>query len=179
MTDRRSTALAVLARRSLAALLALGLVAGCSRGTPQSAAPASSSATAAVYPGRSWARIGRPEEAGFSSARLAEVVERADSLGTTGLMVAVGGRVLLEHGDVEEVSYLASVRKSILSMLYGNYVANGTVRLDRTLAEMGIDDRLGLTEAEKRATIRDLLSARSGIYHPASNAGDDLASAPP
>ena len=169
----------MVARRSIAALLAIALGAGCSRGASQSAAPASSSASAAVYPARSWERIGRPEDAGFSSARLAEVLKRADSLGTTGMMVVVGGRVLLEHGDVEEVSYLASVRKSILSMLYGNYVANGTVRLDKSLAQMGIDDRLGLTDAEKRATIHDLLSARSGIYHPASNSGDDLASAPP
>ncbi|HXV86131.1 MAG TPA: serine hydrolase, partial [Gemmatimonadales bacterium] len=32
---------------------------------------------------------------------------------------------------------------------------------------------------ERRATIRHLLMARSGVYHAASNAGDDLASAPP
>ena len=179
MTGRSSTVLALVARRSFAALLALALAGGCARGTPQSAAPASSSVSAVVYPGRSWERIGSPEQAGFSSARLAEVARRADSLGTTGMMVIVGGRVLMEHGDVQEISYLASVRKSILSMLYGNYVANGTVRLDKTLAEMGIDDRLGLTDAEKQATIEDLLSARSGIYHPASNSGDDLASAPP
>jgi CubicO group peptidase (beta-lactamase class C family) len=38
------------------------------------------------------------------------------------------------------VSYLASVRKSILAMLYGNYVASGKVRLNQTLAEIGIDD---------------------------------------
>ena len=94
-------------------------------------------------------------------------------------MAVVGGRVLMEYGDVRAVSYLASVRKSILSMLYGNYVARGQVRLDKTLADLGIDDRGGLTATEKEATIRDLLSARSGVYHEASNAGDDLASAPP
>jgi CubicO group peptidase (beta-lactamase class C family) len=53
------------------------------------------------------------------------------------------------------------------------------VRLDKTLAEIGIDDVGGLTDAEKQATIRDLLTARSGVFHAASNAGDDLASAPP
>ena len=41
---------------------------------------------------------------------------------------------------------------------------------------MGIDEIGGLTEEEKQATVRDLLTARSGIYHPASNDGDDLAS---
>jgi CubicO group peptidase (beta-lactamase class C family) len=71
------------------------------------------------------------------------------------------------------------VRKSILSMLYGNYVASGKVRLDKTLAELGIDDHGGLSATEKEATIRDLITARSGVYHEASNAGDDLARAPP
>jgi CubicO group peptidase (beta-lactamase class C family) len=85
----------------------------------------------------------------------------------------------MEYGDLQAVSYLASVRKSILAMLYGNYVARGQVRLGKTLAEMGIDDHGGLTPSEKQATIRDLLTARSGVYHEASNAGDDLASAPP
>jgi CubicO group peptidase (beta-lactamase class C family) len=94
-------------------------------------------------------------------------------------MAIVGGRVLMEYGDVKAVSYLASVRKSILAMLYGNYVASGKVRLNKMLAEMGIDEIGGLTDEEKQATIRDLLTARSGIYHPASNSGDDLASAPP
>jgi CubicO group peptidase (beta-lactamase class C family) len=36
-----------------------------------------------------------------------------------------------------------------------------------------------LSPQEKQATVRHLLMARSGIYHPASNSGDDLASAPP
>ena len=85
----------------------------------------------------------------------------------------------MEYGDVQAVSYLASVRKSVLSMLVGRYVADGTVRLDRSLADLGIDDVGGLTPQERRATVRDLLMARSGVYHAASNPGDDLASAPP
>ena len=94
-------------------------------------------------------------------------------------MAVVGGRVLMSYGDLDTLTYLASVRKSILSMLYGNYVASGKVRLDRTLADIGIDDLQGLTPRERMATTRQLLSARSGVYHPASNSGDDLASAPP
>jgi CubicO group peptidase (beta-lactamase class C family) len=53
------------------------------------------------------------------------------------------------------------------------------VTLEKTLAEMNIDDVPGLTDAEKRATARHHITSRSGVYHPASNAGDDLASAPP
>jgi CubicO group peptidase (beta-lactamase class C family) len=133
----------------------------------------------AVFPGAEWERIERPESVGWTAADLDSVRARLSKLSTTGFMAVVGGRALMEYGDVQVVSYLASVRKSILAMLYGNYVASGKVRLDKTLAELGIDDIGGLTEEEKRATIRDLITARSGVYHAASNDGDDLASAPP
>lgn len=98
---------------------------------------------------------------------------------TTGFVAIVGGRILMSHGDLQTVSYLASVRKSVLSMLMGNYVRRGTVDLNRTLAQLGMDDVGGLSEQEKQATVKDLLTARSGVFHAASNAGDDLASAPP
>lgn len=142
-------------------------------------APASAPAAAAVYPDSVWERIPDPSSVGWSPAGLDSVRGRLEALPTTGFMAVVGGRVLMEYGDLQEVSYLASVRKSILSMLFGNYVADGTVRLDRTLAEMGIDDVGGLTEAERQATVLDLITARSGVYHPASNSGDDLSAAPP
>ena len=94
-------------------------------------------------------------------------------------MAVAGGRVVYEYGDVARVSYLASVRKSILAMLYGNYVKRGVIRLDKTLAELNVDDNQPLSALEKSATIADLLGARSGVYHPASNPGDSLADAPP
>jgi hypothetical protein len=55
-----------------------------------------------------------------------------------------------------------------MSALYGTYVADGTIDLDRTMADLGIDDISPLTETEKEARIRDLLKARSGVYHPAA-----------
>ena len=84
-----------------------------------------------------------------------------------------------EYGDVKAVSYLASVRKSVLAMLFGNYVASGRIRLDKTLEQLKIDDHGGLLPVEQQATVADLLGARSGVYHEASNAGDNLADAPP
>jgi CubicO group peptidase (beta-lactamase class C family) len=131
-----------------------------------------------VYPDTAWARHASPEAVGWSSTGLAKVTEKLSDMPSTGMMAIVGGRVLYEYGDVERVSYLASVRKSVLSMLVGIYRERGIIDLNRTLAEMGIDDHQGLTDAEKRATMHHLLTARSGIFHPASNSGDDLASAP-
>jgi hypothetical protein len=63
-------------------------------------------------------------------------------------------------------------------MLYGPYVANGTIRLDRTLKDLGMSDIGGLLPTEERARVVDLISARSGVYHPASYPGDYMASAP-
>lgn len=165
-------------RPAIAALL-LTAAFGCAPAAAPPTAVAPSVAAAAVYPDSVWDRIADPTSAGWSAEGLDRVRARLEALPTTGFMAVVGGRVLMEYGDVREVSYLASVRKSILSMLFGNYVADGTVRLDRTLEEMGIDDVGGLTAAEKQATVLDLITARSGIYHPASNSGDDLAAAPP
>ena len=42
-----------------------------------------------------------------------------------------------EYGDLSHLSYLGSVRKNILAMLYGRYVENGTIQLSKTLREIG------------------------------------------
>ena len=95
------------------------------------------------------------------------------------MFVSVGGRSLFEYGDVTHLSYLASVRKSVLAMLYGKYVENGTIRLETTLKDLQFTDVDGLLPRELEATVEHLITARSGVYHPASNAGDDTGSAPP
>jgi CubicO group peptidase (beta-lactamase class C family) len=131
-----------------------------------------------VVPGASWSTIDRPESVGFSSARLGALRAWVASLDTTAMMVVVGGRSLFTHGDVAHVSYLASGRKSVLALLYGKYVESGAIRLDQTLASLDVTDVGGLMPREREATIDHLLTARSGIYHPPSNGGDDTAHAP-
>jgi len=134
---------------------------------------------AIVYPTADWERVDKPETVGWSASGLERAREKLAALPSTALLAVAGGRVVFEYGDARRVSYLASVRKSVLAMLYGPYVASGKIRLNKTLAEIGLDDLGGLSAEEKEATIRDLLMARSGVYHPASNAGDDTQSAPP
>lgn len=146
---------------------------------PRAAAATAGAPAGVVYPAVQWERIAIPESAGFSRAGIDSVRSHVARLNTTGLVVVAGGRILVEHGDIEELSYVASVRKSILSMLFGRYVADGTVKLERTLRELGIDDIDGLLPREREAKVADLLGARSGVYHAASNAGDNLADAPP
>src|SRR5215212_1995329 len=80
-----------------------------------------------VFPGRDWESIQDPQSAGFSSKRLAAVRSWLESIDTTALMVVVGGRTLFAYGDLTHLSYLASGRKSVLALLYGTAVENGSI----------------------------------------------------
>ena len=154
-------------RRAVTQLLALGLP-----------GIALAQGTANKSPGAEWERATSAEAAGFRSADLEAVEARLFAMPTTALMVVSSGKIAYSYGDIAQVSYLASARKSVLSMLFGKYVANGTINLDRTMAELGIDESDGLLPIEKTARIRDLLIASSGVYHPAGSPGDDPNSPP-
>lgn len=100
-----------------------------------------------------------------------EVPERArllaGRLGVTGIAVlGPGGEA--GWGETRRPVNVRSVRKSLVSALYGAAAADTPIDLGATLEELGIDDRAGLSRAEKRARVRDLLTARSGVYHPAA-----------
>ena len=92
---------------------------------------------------------------------------------TTSLLVLQDGRTVVELGDTTRASYVASVRKSLLSILFGIQVHAGTVSLDASLDELGVDDVGGLLPIERTARLRDLLTSRSGVYHPPSSPGSD------
>jgi CubicO group peptidase (beta-lactamase class C family) len=97
-----------------------------------------------------------------------QVVKTLQTLPTTGFLVLKGDRTILDYGDNSSPAFLASVRKSVLSVLFGPAVASGAVALDATLDELGIDDVGGLLPVERQARVRDLLTSRSGVYHDAS-----------
>ncbi len=136
-----------------------------------------------VFPGAEWDYVPRSaraiQEVGWSPLIHRQMFQfLRDSSNTTGLVVVDRGRVVFRFGDIAELSYVASVRKSILAMLYGKYVEDGSIDLEQTLADLGLDDVGGLLDIEKRAKVEDLVTARSGVYHAASNSGDNLADAP-
>ena len=159
-----------MSRRPIGFVIALVVAAACA------SAPPANAPVLRIYPAVEWERGAAASDC---QGQLDRVTAHARTLATTGMMAVVGGRVIYEYGDVRRVSYLASVRKSILAMLFGKYIETGYINLDKTLADLNVDDHGGLLPAEKEATIGDLLGARSGVYHEASNAGDNLADAPP
>jgi CubicO group peptidase (beta-lactamase class C family) len=129
----------------------------------------------AVWPGATWDSIRDPRTVGWTRSGLDSVRAVLSTKATTGFVAIVGGRTLMTYGNIETVTYVASVRKSVLSMLFGNYGRNGTVALNPALADGGMDDIGGHTHQENQATVKDLITARSGVFHEASNAGSDLA----
>lgn len=121
-----------------------------------------------VYPGEEWSRWESPGDAGWSTAKLKSARDYADSLKTAALMIVQGGKVIDEWGETSRPFPCHSMRKSILSALYGPHTRSGKIDLAADLEALGIDDNEpSLSEEEKQATIGDLIKARSGIYHPA------------
>lgn len=88
------------------------------------------------------------------------------------IMAVQDGKSIYEYGDVTRIMNGASTRKAVLSLLYGIAIEQGLIDLDKTLAELNIDENTPLTDQEKTATIRNLLMARSGIYLPAEGEHD-------
>ena len=120
-----------------------------------------------VYPQKSWVEPS-PETTGWSLERLKAADDVARSIGTGAYLVVQHGVIVHKFGEVNKPMNLASARKCVLSVLYGIEVDRGKIDLGQTLAELGIEDKGGLSETEKRATVRELLQARSGVYHPAA-----------
>lgn len=130
-----------------------------------------SQAGEAASAGKAWARWSSPEEAGFSSDRFAEaeVMWRGiDDAPVAAFFLVYKGKVLVSFGDETADFECHSVRKSFLSALIGMHAAEGNIDLGATLEDLGIDDQPPLNSAEKQATVRDLLMARSGVYHEAA-----------
>lgn len=123
-------------------------------------------------PAERWMRYAEVEEAGFDAARLEAARKTWEGLPSSAFMVIADGAVVASWGDVERRFMCHSVRKSFLSALYGIYWDRREIDLNKTMADLGIDDGPSpLLEVEKQARILDLLKARSGIFHPAAYAG--------
>ena len=128
----------------------------------------SSFAESRVFPGTEWEKWKRPEEAGWSAEKLKAARKFTGTLKSAAVMIVHKGKVVDEWGETKRPFKCHSMRKSILSALYGPHEFSGTIDTSQTLGQLGIDDKEpSLTDTEHNATIADLLKARSGIYHPA------------
>jgi CubicO group peptidase (beta-lactamase class C family) len=155
-------------RNALRMLVIAGIatrLAGCVSEQAPLPSAAAGDAGSPVFPQAEWVQA-EPAVHGFSPERIDQAVAYAMAQGSTSGMIVHQGAVIARWGDVARKSPLHSVRKSFMSALVGIAVARGQMRLDDTLAQLGIDDNApALSPVEKQATVRMLLEARSGVYH--------------
>lgn len=117
-----------------------------------------------TWPGTEWKQVS-PESEGFSAERLDALRSFLKTHQTDGMMVISRGHVVFEYGDTKVVSKVASVRKSMLSLLYAVEMQKGVkFDLDQTVVQLGLEDKTPFVESERHATLQQLLMARSGIY---------------
>ncbi len=118
--------------------------------------------------GQAWPASGwrAAETHDWSPAKLDQARALAQTGDTDALLIVEQGRVIAAWGRSDARFKCHSVRKSLLSALVGIEVEEGRLDLSATLADLDIDDCGNLTERERLATVLDLLTARSGIYHP-------------
>ena len=121
-----------------------------------------------------WLQYQQPVEAGFDTTKLEEARQLAESAGSTAVMVILHGRVLVAWGQIERPVEVHSVRKSLVGALYGVIAGEGKIDIQKSLADLGIDDLSTLSGEEDQAKIVDLLRSRSGVYHPAAKEPPDM-----
>ena len=117
------------------------------------AQPPAAHAQTDVVPGSEW-HLEKPESLGYSSKRLEVLRTWVETDETSSMMVLVHGHPIFAYGDIRHSSHVYSVRKSVLAMLYGNYVASGTLDLNKTIKQLGITDKQPLLPIEETATLR-------------------------
>jgi hypothetical protein len=137
----------------------------------QASAPSAKRITGEVLPGALWQETS-PESVGYSSAKLEAIRAWVKTQDTGSMMVIVQGRVIFSYGDVAHTSKIASVRKSVLDMLYGADAFKDKINdvdLNKTVKQLGLDDKIPFLPIEEKATLLQLMAARSGIYIPSGD----------
>jgi len=120
------------------------------------------------FPTNDWVQVTNVENFDWSLERLEAAKKFSKASGTEALMIIENGKLIYSWGSCDKKYYVASIRKSFLSMIYGYYVGS-EISLDATLADYNIDDKNPqLNEPEKKATVRTLLTSTSGVYHKAA-----------
>ncbi|MEJ2038150.1 MAG: serine hydrolase, partial [Desulfosarcinaceae bacterium] len=126
-----------------------------------------------------WEKATYPDEFGWSSVKLNRLNRELEKFGTDALMLITDGKIIFEYGNTTNIMRSHSVRKSLLSALYGIYVDEGSIDLNATLEQLNITESTPLTKQEKQATVLDLLRARSGVYIPAAAEAPSMRKARP
>ncbi len=121
------------------------------------------------YPTSSW-RTSTPEEQGFDSAKLAEMLSALDKDGVPvdSVLVVRNGYIVLDAYfapyDGSFPHNLASVTKSVTATLIGIAIDQGKLKLDQPMISFFPERTIANMDARKsRITVEDLVSMRNGM----------------
>jgi CubicO group peptidase (beta-lactamase class C family) len=120
------------------------------------------------FPDKQWKKIASPELAGWSREKLEQARAFSKEIHSSAVVIVENGVIVAEWGDIVERYSLHSVRKSLMSAMFGILVHQGRIALDSKLSDLRITDTGGLSQTEETATVDNLLTARSGVYHAAA-----------
>lgn len=113
----------------------------------------------------SWPESERP----LTAEGIASLEAFFEDTGTSSYLLLYQGKVAYSYGNIHESHLIHSMRKPLLSLLYGEAVASGAINLDETVASLALEEEgVAFTDQEKTATVTQLLQSRSGIYLPAA-----------
>lgn len=123
-------------------------------------------------PSDAWVPISY-EQAGWDRGLAEDALLYAQNAGFDRLFVAQRGRVVMTNGDVAIPTDIRSCRKPFYAALFGVFVQQGLITLDTTLGDLGVTDGADgnqppLSPQEQSATMYEVLTSRSGVYHPAA-----------
>ena len=119
-------------------------------------------------PGHQWKAFPAKSPPSWSPIELHDAEQYAASLHDSSFVVIQCGHLVDAWGYSDKKLTTFSIRKSLISALFGIYAAEGKIDINETLQQAGIDDNPDpLTREEKQARIVDLLRVRSGVYHAA------------
>ncbi len=108
----------------------------------------------------------RMQTEGWSNELLSKAKNYWTTMHESSVVILANGKEIANWGLTDKKIKVSSIRKSLISALYGIYVEQDIIDLDKTLKELSINDSPdSLSEMEQSATLRMLMQARSGIYH--------------
>jgi hypothetical protein len=114
-----------------------------------------------VVPGVNWEHV-TPESVGYSSARLEVLRAWLKTRPTTSMMAVYKGKVIFEYGDTALATNVASVRKSVLDILFAAELKNLPENLNNsTVVQLGLQDKVPFVHPEELANFDQLLTCRS------------------
>jgi len=125
-------------------------------------------------PEKKWSKLASPQLAGWSSTKLEEARRYSENIHSGSVVIVENGVIVADWGPAATRYKIHSVRKSLMSAMYGIHVAKQEISLASTLQELKITDIGGLSTKELQATVYDLITARSGIYHAAAYETDGM-----